>query len=105
MPLPSPSSQVAAARPKLSPLECATVAAATRWGPPRVLRLGDLTPDQRRLILALVEAKRGVPDQTSPESQRLPGGDWASVVRWPHELGPAVVEAAKAELDRLGCSK
>ncbi len=34
--------------------------AAARWGVPRRLQLGDLTPDQRRLVLALVEAQRAV---------------------------------------------
>lgn len=33
--------------------------AQTRWGDtPRVVRLHDLTPEQRRLVLALVEAQR-----------------------------------------------
>ena len=32
--------------------------AVARWGAPRRLQLGDLTPDQRRLVLALVEAAR-----------------------------------------------
>ena len=34
--------------------------AEKRWGPPgtRTVRLGDLTPAQRRLVLALVDAAR-----------------------------------------------
>lgn len=32
--------------------------AEQRWGPQRVVRIGDLTPAQRRLVLALVEAAR-----------------------------------------------
>lgn len=32
--------------------------AEKRWGPPRVVRLHDLTAEQRRLVLALVEAAR-----------------------------------------------
>jgi hypothetical protein len=32
--------------------------ARSRWGPPRVVRLDDLTPEQRRLVLALVDAAR-----------------------------------------------
>jgi hypothetical protein len=32
-----------------------------RWGPPRVVRLDDLTPEQRRLVLALVEAAKAPP--------------------------------------------
>jgi len=33
--------------------------ARTRWGLPRVVRLDELTAEQRRLVLALVEAARG----------------------------------------------
>lgn len=32
--------------------------AARRWGPPRRLNIGDLTPAQRQVVLALVEAQR-----------------------------------------------
>ena len=32
--------------------------ARRRWGPQRVVRLDDLTPEQRRLVLALVAAAR-----------------------------------------------
>jgi hypothetical protein len=32
--------------------------ARARWGPPRVVRLDDLSPEQRRLVLALVDAAR-----------------------------------------------
>ena len=32
--------------------------ARRRWGPPRIVRLGDLTPEQRRLVLALIAAVR-----------------------------------------------
>jgi hypothetical protein len=39
-----------------------TIGAHTRWGDtPRVVRLDDLTPPQRRLVLALVEAARAEP--------------------------------------------
>lgn len=38
--------------------ERAKKGAAARWGPPRRLRLADLTPDQRRVVLAVVEAQR-----------------------------------------------
>lgn len=31
-------------------------AARARWGEPRVIRLDTLTPEQRRLVLALVDA-------------------------------------------------
>lgn len=30
----------------------------SRWGPQRILRLDDLTSEQRRLVLALVDAAR-----------------------------------------------
>jgi hypothetical protein len=33
-------------------------AAAARWGDPRIVRLDDLTPAQRRLVLALVDAAK-----------------------------------------------
>jgi hypothetical protein len=32
--------------------------AAKRWGPPRHARLDDLPPEQRALVLALIEAAR-----------------------------------------------
>lgn len=32
--------------------------AATRWGEPRVVRLDELTPAQRRLVLALIDAAK-----------------------------------------------
>lgn len=38
--------------------EAAKKAAATRWGPPRVVRMDELTPAQRRLVLALIEAQK-----------------------------------------------
>jgi hypothetical protein len=50
--------------------------AVQRWGPqPRIVRLDDLTPDMRRLVLALVAAARaaeassqaGTTSQSAPE--------------------------------------
>lgn len=32
--------------------------ARKRWGAPRVVRIDDLTPEQRRLVLALIDAAR-----------------------------------------------
>jgi len=32
--------------------------AEVRWGPTRRVNLRDLTPDQRRVVLALIEAQR-----------------------------------------------
>ena len=45
---------------KLTPHEAATVAARARWAAhdTRVVRLSDLTPEQRRLVLALIAAAR-----------------------------------------------
>jgi hypothetical protein len=42
----------------LAKVRAGKIGARSRWGPPRVVRLHDLTPDQRRLVLALVEAAR-----------------------------------------------
>ena len=41
-----------------------------RWGPPRIVRLDDLTTDQRRLVLALVAAAKETPasEISSPET-------------------------------------
>lgn len=39
-------------------VEAGRRSAQRRWGPPRILRIGDLTPEQRRLVLALVDAAR-----------------------------------------------
>jgi hypothetical protein len=40
--------------------EAGRVAARARWGPPRVVRLDDLNPDDARLIRALL-AQRNAP--------------------------------------------
>jgi hypothetical protein len=32
----------------------------SRWGPPRVVRLDDLTAPQRRVVLALIEAAKAL---------------------------------------------
>jgi len=39
-------------------VEAGRKAAAARWGEPRVVRLDDLTPSQRRLVLALIDTAR-----------------------------------------------
>lgn len=41
------------------------VGATKRWGEPRILRLDDLTPAQRRLVLALIEAAREQNDKST----------------------------------------
>ena len=46
------------AREPLSPAEAGRIGARRRWGEPRVLRLDSLTPEQRRLVLALVAAAK-----------------------------------------------
>jgi len=38
--------------------EAARKAAETRWGPLRVVRMDELTPKQRQLVLALIEAQK-----------------------------------------------
>jgi len=41
------------------------IGAATRWGPePRVVRLDALSPEQRRLVVALIEAAKA--EKTDP---------------------------------------
>jgi hypothetical protein len=43
--------------------------ARQRWGEPRVLRLDELTAEQRHLVLALVEAaKKGAPAATAEKA-------------------------------------
>jgi hypothetical protein len=44
------------------------IAARARWGEPRVLRLDDLSAEQRRLILALVNAARSEDDKAAPDA-------------------------------------
>lgn len=34
------------------------IGARTRWGPPRIVRLDDLTPEERGVVLALIAAQR-----------------------------------------------
>lgn len=46
----------------------AVTAARARWGPQRVVRLDDLTPEQRRLVLALIEAARNEKATTVSET-------------------------------------
>lgn len=41
--------------------------ARKRWGPPRVIRLDSLTPDQQRFVLAVWEAARTAPEKVEPE--------------------------------------
>ncbi len=46
------------------------VGARRRWGPQRIVRLDDLTPEQRRLVLALVHAARTAPAAESDAPDR-----------------------------------
>jgi len=41
-------------------------AATVRWGDQRVVRLDDLTPAQRRLVLALIEAAKEANHKEEP---------------------------------------
>jgi len=43
---------------KLTFVEAGRKGALRRWGEPKVVRLDDLTEDQRRLVRALIEAAR-----------------------------------------------
>lgn len=47
--------------------------AAKRWGPPRLLHVGDLSPDQRRLVLAFVEMARAADlhKETTPTGENV----------------------------------
>lgn len=50
--------------------EAARKAARARWGPPRHVNLGDLTPDQRRVVLAFVDmARASAQKETSAVSE------------------------------------
>ena len=55
-------------------VEAGRRSALVRWGPPRRLNLGDLTPDQRRLVLALVDAQRQANAQTA-QAAGAPGAE------------------------------
>lgn len=48
--------------------DAAKAAARARWGEPRSVRLDDLTPAQRRLVLALIEAARESNRQNKEDS-------------------------------------
>lgn len=41
-----------------TPQEYGVIGARRRWGPPRRLNIGDLSPEQRQRILDLIEAER-----------------------------------------------
>lgn len=43
--------------------------ARKRWGTPRIARLDELTPEQRRLVLALIEAAKSEAPPVSPEAE------------------------------------
>lgn len=46
-------------------------AVQARWGPPRVVRLDDLTPEQRRLVIALVDAAKAANHGAPPSAGTL----------------------------------
>lgn len=49
--------------------------ALVRWGPPRVVRIGELSADQRALVVALVDAVKAAPavDANAGTAQRTEG--------------------------------
>ena len=55
---------------KTSPAQAGRLGAAKRWGPPRRVHLGDLTPEQREIVLAFIEAQRNASArrQSTPEA-------------------------------------
>jgi hypothetical protein len=46
--------------------------ARSRWGPPRHARLDDLTSEQRRLVLALLDAARSETKMAGPDRDSGP---------------------------------
>lgn len=63
-------------------VESGRAGARNRWGAPRVVRLDELTPAQRDLVLALVQTMKAGPvsETPGPASAEVPcdGGDRAS---------------------------
>lgn len=55
-------------RPVLSPAESGRIGARRRWGPPRVLDMRDLTPEQVTSIVALAQSFRA-----ANEAQKVAG--------------------------------
>jgi hypothetical protein len=61
---------VTATKPRpMSREDAGRIAARARWGEPRVIRLDSLTPEQARLVRALVEAARSAPADANTEPQ------------------------------------
>lgn len=54
-------------------VESGRLGARTRWGPPRTVRLDDLTLEQARLVRALVEAARQSPENKVAAPAMSPG--------------------------------
>ena len=54
--------------------------AERRWGPPgtRTVRIGDLTVEQRRLVLALIDAAKKAPAVTTASAQEVRRGSSTS---------------------------
>ena len=48
--------------PPMSPVDSGRLGAPRRWGPVRVLRLDQLSNQQRAVVLALIEAAKPQPD-------------------------------------------
>lgn len=48
--------------------------ARKRWGGQRILRLDQLTPEQRRLVLALIDAAKEAAGPAKPTAQEVSSG-------------------------------
>ncbi len=53
------------------------IGAEARWGPPgtRTVKIGDLTVEQRRLVLALVDAAKKAPAATTANASKEVSSD------------------------------
>lgn len=59
------------------------IGANARWGPPRVVRLDELTPDQRRVVVAMLEAAK----KAAPADASAGAADAAEVTTHDHAAG------------------
>lgn len=52
-------------------VQAGLLGARKRWGEPRVVRLDSLTPGQRHLVAALIEAAKSIsPDEKAPAPEK-----------------------------------
>ena len=73
--------------PTQSRHEAARTGARARWGPPRIFHVGDLSPAQRRLVLAFVEMAR----VADTKSEAAPTGE---------NVGAATAEVQRGSAER-----